>query len=108
MACYRHIRLVGLINPRTDEEINHVERLFRSCYHPDTIGYIDYVRVGWYTCGITLNVQCKNTGDGGNKGKSSLVFQVVVSHTTKFQSILRMQWGATTDSTMYKLDAAVH
>jgi hypothetical protein len=94
--------------PRTEAKINHVERLFRACGHPGAIGSIDCVHIGWHKCRYTLKVQCTNTGAGDSKGKPSLLFQVVVSHTTKIQSISRMHWVATTDSTVYKFDAAVH
>jgi hypothetical protein len=94
--------------PQTDEEINHGERLFCACVHPGTIGSIGCVHVGWHKCRYTIKVQCTNNGDGDSKGKPSLVFQVVVSHTTLMQSLSRMHWGATTDSTIYKFDAAVH
>jgi hypothetical protein len=94
--------------PWTKEEINHVERLFRTCGHPCAIGSIDCIRVGWHTCRYTLKVKCTNTGAGDAKGNPSIVFQVVASHTTKLLSISRMFWGATTDSILYKFDVAVH
>jgi hypothetical protein len=53
-------------------------------------------------------VKCIITGVGDIKGKLSLIFQVVVSHTTNIQSPSRMHWGATADSAIYKFDAAVH
>jgi hypothetical protein len=68
--------------PKTDEEINHVERLFRACGHPGAVGLIDCIHIGWHKCLHTLKIQCTNTGAGDSKDKPSLVFQVVVSHTT--------------------------
>jgi hypothetical protein len=94
--------------PKTDAEINHVERLFRACGHPGAVGSIDCVHIGWHKCRHTLKIQCTNSGAGDNKGKPSLVFQVVVSHTTKILSISHMHCGATNDSTIYKFDPAVH
>jgi hypothetical protein len=69
--------------PRKDAEINHVEILLRACGHPGAIGSIDFVHIGLHKCRYTLKVQCTNTGDADSKGKPSLVFQVVVSHTKK-------------------------
>jgi hypothetical protein len=94
--------------PRTDEEINHIGRLFHACGHPGAIGSIDGVHIGWHKCRYTLKVQCKNNGSGDSKGKPSLVFQVVVSQTPKIKSISRMYWGETTVSTVSKFDAALH
>jgi hypothetical protein len=94
--------------PKTDDEINHVERLFCAYGHPGAVGSIDCVHIGWHKCRHTLKIQFTNTGAGDNKGKRSLVFQVVVSHTTKIVSISHMHWGATNDSTIYKFDPAVH
>jgi hypothetical protein len=55
-----------------------------------------------------IKIQCTNTGAGDRKGKPSLFFQVVVSHTTKILSVSHMHWGATNDSTIYKFDPDVH
>jgi hypothetical protein len=34
--------------PKTDDEINHVERLFRAYGHPGAVGSIDCVHIGWH------------------------------------------------------------
>jgi hypothetical protein len=94
--------------PKTDDNINNVERLLRACGHPGAVGLIDCVHIGWHKCRNTLKIQCTNTGAGDSKGKPSLVFQVAVSHTTNILSISHMHWGATNDSTIYKFDPAVH
>jgi hypothetical protein len=52
-------------------------------------------------------MQCINTGAGDLKGKRSVVFQWVVSHTTKCLSISDMFWGATSDATIVKFDKAI-
>jgi hypothetical protein len=93
---------------RTDEEINHVERLFRDHGHPWEIISINCICVGWHKCSYTLKVQCMTTGPDDSKGKPSLVLKIVVSRTTKIQSILFMHWGATTYTTIYKFGADVH
>jgi hypothetical protein len=89
--------------PKTVDEINHVERLFCACGHPGALVSIDCVHIGWHKFRHKLKIQCTNTGAGDSKGKPSLVFQVVVSHTTKILSISHMN-----DSTIYKFDPAVH
>jgi hypothetical protein len=94
--------------PKTDDKINHVECLFRAWEHPSAVGSIDCVHIGWHKFHHTLKIQCTNTGAGDNRGKTSLVFQVVVPHTTKILSISHMHWGATNDSTIYTFDPAVH
>jgi hypothetical protein len=60
--------------PRTEDEINHVERLYLNIGHPGCIGSIDCVHVGWNACKHTLKVQCTNAGAGDAKGKPSVVF----------------------------------
>jgi hypothetical protein len=87
---------------------NHVERLFRTCGHPGAVGSIDCVHIGWHKCRHTLKMQCTNTGAGDSKRKPYLVFQVLVSYTTKILSISHMHWGATNGSTIYKFDPAVY
>jgi hypothetical protein len=93
--------------PRTNDEINYVERLYRAVGHPDCIGSIDCVPVCCNACKHTLKVQCTNAGTGDAKGKLSVVFEVTPSHTTKIMHVSRMFWGATTDSTIVKFDEAV-
>jgi hypothetical protein len=93
--------------PKTDEEINHVERLYHRIGFPRAIGSVDCVHLPWNSCRYTLRMQCIKTGAGGSKGNPSVVFQCVVSHTTKCLSISDMFWGATSDATIVKFDKAV-
>jgi hypothetical protein len=68
---------------------------------------VDCVHLPWNSCQHTLRMQCSNAGAGNSKGKPSVVFQCVVSHTTKFLSISGMFWGATSDATIVKFDKAI-
>jgi hypothetical protein len=93
--------------PKTDEEINHVERLYHRIGFPGAIGSVDCVHLTWNSCRHTLQMQCINAGAGESKGKPSVVFQCVVSHTTKCLSISDMFWGATSDATIVKFDKSI-
>jgi hypothetical protein len=93
--------------PKTDEEINHVERLYYHIGFPRAIGSVDCVHLLWNSCRHTLLMQCINAGAGDSKGKPSVAFQCMVSHTTKCLSISDMFWGAMSDATIVKSDKAI-
>jgi hypothetical protein len=93
--------------PITDEEINHVERLYHRIGFPGAIGSVDHVHLPWNSCRQTLWMQRINAGAGDSKGNPSVVFQCVVSHTTKCLSISDMFWGATSDAKIVKFDKAI-
>jgi hypothetical protein len=93
--------------PKTDEEINHVGRLHHRIGFPGAIGYVDCVHLSWNSCRHTLRMQCINAGAGESKGKPSVVFQYMVSHTTKYLSISYMFWGATSNTTIVKFNKAI-
>jgi hypothetical protein len=59
--------------PSTEDESNHVERLYRAVGHPECIESIDFVHVGWNACKHTLKVQCTNDVVGDAKGKPFVV-----------------------------------
>jgi hypothetical protein len=69
--------------PKTDEEINHVERLYHGIGFYRATGYPDCVHLPWTSFRHTLRMQCINAGAGDSNVKSSVVFQYVVSHTQK-------------------------
>jgi hypothetical protein len=93
--------------PTMDEEINHVERMHHRIGFPGAIGSVCYVHLPWNSSRHTLRMQCINAGTGDSKGKPYVVFQCVVSHTTKCLSISDMFWGATSDATIVKFDKAI-
>jgi hypothetical protein len=84
--------------PKMDKEINHVERLYHYIGFPGAIGSLDCVHLPLNSYRHTLRIQCINAGAGDSKGNPSVVFQCVVSHTTKCLSISDMFWGATSDA----------
>jgi hypothetical protein len=47
--------------PKTKDDINHVEELFRLIGNPGCLGSIDCVEVPWRKRTWTLQTQCKNT-----------------------------------------------
>jgi hypothetical protein len=93
--------------PKMDEEINHVERLYHRIGFPGAIGSVDCVHLPWNSRRRTLRMQCISAGAGDSKGKPSVVFQCMVSHTTKCLSISDMFWGATSEATNVKFDKAI-
>jgi hypothetical protein len=76
--------------PRTKDEINHVDRLYRAVGHPGCIGSFDCVHVCCNACKHTIKVQFTNAVAGDAKGKPSVVFEVTSSHTTKIMHVSRM------------------
>jgi hypothetical protein len=68
------------------------------------LGSIDCVHVPWRKCTSMLQTQCKNK----QKGCPTVVFEVVVSHTTRVLHVSCMCGGFCSDALIIKFDENVH
>jgi hypothetical protein len=80
--------------PKTDEEINHVERLYHRIGFPGAIGSVDCVHLPWNSCRHTLRMQCINAGAGDSKGKPPVVIPMCGFTQNKMLEHLRHVLGS--------------
>jgi hypothetical protein len=99
------ILYIHIIVPETKEEIDHVENLYRLIGYPGCVGSVDCVHVPWGAYRWTLQTKCKNKQ---KQTPTTVVFEVVCSHTPRVLNVSEMFWGTCGDSRIVKYDTAVH
>ena len=88
--------------PRTEDEYEKVENVYRSKGLPGCVGSIDCVHLRWDKCPAGLLGECV-----GKEGKPTLAFEVVATNSRRIQSVSGYCHGAQNDKTISKHDRAV-
>ena len=94
----------SIVLPRTAEELKHVSDPYRCIGVPGCAGSDDCVHIFWGMCPANLQSRCKGKEP---RNVSSLVFELVSSHTKRILSVSGVQYGTDSDKTISRSDSAV-
>lgn len=85
--------------PDTPEQIEHVTNCFEENGLPGAGGSVDCVHWAWDNCPAGIRADCK-----GKEGHTTVVFEVIGSHTKRILAVSGPYFGTWNDKTIARLD----